>query len=701
MRLAGLYVDGWGILHDFTLGKNDLGRGLNIVFGPNEAGKSTLLSFIRAILFGFKAGGAGYEPLQGGRRGGHLLLEDGQELYRVERYGRGKGKVTVELPGGDKTGEDYLRTRLLRGIGPVLFNNVFALGMDELRRLDELQRDEISAYIYGAGTGASPRRLAAAVAELDKTADNLFRPRGRTPEINELLHELDSLDRKIKGLEQQPKWYFELREKLAALEQQRDTLKQELTAGRRQAQHLGILNKARGLWVELLECRAVLREHNDVNVNTNANVTVDLGQKIEILEQAARDLDRLESASPLLDERRQQLEQLKGRLHRLEQALSQAGSGRVSPWPALAAVLVLGIPGAALMFRDTVPGLLLAGAGLFLAVLLWTVPSARAGEKRRREKELRAELAPLTEERTAVEAQLNRLARERVALETGLRQAALTLTGQESLAREDITALRRQLLGQRDTRRRLEELHRQLTGMAGSPAELTQMERELAAGKGSAGELEKIQAVLADLEEQLNRLVEQAAGVKNEMEALETGEELALALQQREMLRAKLSSAARQWHTAVLARTLLDLAREKHEQERQPAVLAQASEYIGPMTGGRYTRVVAPVGAAQMLEVEEPGGRRVPARALSRGAAAQLYLAVRLALARHLGTVLTPMPIILDDVTVDFDASRLLGALQVLARVAQEQQVLLFTCHQHILTGAREQAPGAAQIKLL
>ena len=695
MRLAGLYVDGWGILHDLTWGEKDLGRGLNVVFGPNEAGKSTLLSFIRAILFGFKAGGTGYEPLQGGRRGGHLLLEDGRGLYRVERYGRGKGKVTVELPGGDKAGEEYLRTRLLRGIGPVLFNNVFALGMDELRRLDELQRDEISAYIYGAGTGANPRRLAAAVAELEKKADYLFRPRGRTPEVNGLLQELDSLDRKIKGLEQQPKQYFELREKLAALEQQRDTLRQELTVGRRQAQHLGMLNKARALWHELLECRAALRQYD-----ANANAAIDLDQRIELLEQTARDLERLDSVTPLLEERRQQLEQLKGRLHRLEQALSQAGSGRVSPWPALAAVVVLGIPGVALMFRDIVPGLLLAGAGLLLAALLWAVPSARAGEKQRRDKELRAELAPLTEERAAVEAQLNRQDRERVTLEAGLRQAALVLTGQESVAREDISALRRQLLGQRDTHRRLGELHRQLTGMAGSPAELARMERELAAGKGSAGELEKLQDELAGLEEQLNRLVEQAAGVKNAMEALETGEELSLARQQREMLRAKLSIAARQWHTAVLARTLLGLAREKHERERQPAVLAQASEYIGPMTGGRYSRVVAPVGAAQLLEVEEPGGRRVPARALSRGAAAQLYLAVRLALARHLGNVLTPMPIILDDVTVDFDVARLRGALQVLNLVAQEQQLILFTCHQHILTAAREQAPGASQISL-
>ncbi|MCG8402131.1 MAG: AAA family ATPase [Firmicutes bacterium] len=691
MKLAGLYVDGWGVLRDFTLEDKDLGRGLGVIFGLNETGKTTLLSFIRAVLFGFKAGGAGYEPLRGGQPGGRLLLEEDGGVYRVERYGRGNGKVTVELPGGEQAGEEYLRARLLRGVGPVLFNNVFALGMEELRRLEDLQKDEISAYIYGAGTGASPRRLAAAAAELGKTADNLFRPRGRTREMNRLLHQLDQLDRKTKALEQQPHRYLELRNGLAELERLRDGLRDRLAAARRRVGRLDVLARMREPWLELGDCRLALRQRQE------KRPPGDVAEKIELLEQAAAYLDKLNTLHGLGAEGRKRLEQLEEHLRRQKESLGQPGENKVNPWPALAALALLGGPGLWLAFRDIIPGLLLAGAGLALAALLYAVPAARAGERRRREEALREELARLEEERAGAGAQLSRLAQEQASLEEKVGRAALALTGEETMTREQIPALRRELLAERDQHRRAAELQRHLLHMAGSPGALGEIEPELASGADHAGELRELQTALNELEEQLQRLVEDMAAVKNEMAALETDEELARVRQQREMAGETLAESARRWQTAVLARALLELAREKHERERQPAVLALASEYIGPMTGGRYTRVVAPVGAARMLEVEEPGGRRVPARALSRGAAAQLYLSVRLALARHLGTVLTPMPVILDDVLVDFDAHRLGGALQVLIRSAGEQQVLLFTCHRHILAAVEEErkkAPG-------
>ncbi len=682
MRLAGLYVDGWGILHDFSLSGENLGRGLCIIYGPNETGKSTLLSFIRAVLFGFKNAGD-YEPLRGGRRGGHLLLEEDGKVYRVERYGRGNGKAVVELPGGEKAGEDFLRTRLMRGVGRVLFNNVFALDMEDLRRLEDLQKDEISAYLYGSGTGASPRRLAAATAELQKTADNLFRLRGRTRVINRLLQELDSLDKRIKVLEQQPRRYFELREQLAELEQGRKELRDKIDAARRRLDYLGVLARARGLWQELRECQA------ELELVQAGRPPGDAGEMLKLLDRAAAVIERLNTLAVMRAERQKVMDRLEERLLRQEAALGQAGRGGVNPWPALAALVLLGGPGAALAIGGAEQGYLLAGAGLALAALLYAVPAARAVERRRRESELREELARLEEERSVAREQLDRLAEEQLALEEDLRRLARSLTGREKLSREEIPALRRALQAEGELSRRVEELRRQLLGMAGTPEKLVEMEGELASGRDHAGEVAEARSALARLEEQWQRLVEDIARVKNEMAALETGEELARARQRREMLREKLAEAAGRWQTAVLARALLDLAREKHERERQPAVLALASEYIGPMTGGRYSRVVAPVGAPHALEVEEPGGRRVPAGALSRGAAAQLYLSVRLALARHLGTVLVSMPVILDDVLVDFDAGRLRGALQVLDLAARHQQIILFTCHEHILATAQ------------
>ena len=53
MKLLDLHIDGFGKFHDRTVAFED---GLNIVYGKNEAGKSTLHTFIRCMLFGLERG---------------------------------------------------------------------------------------------------------------------------------------------------------------------------------------------------------------------------------------------------------------------------------------------------------------------------------------------------------------------------------------------------------------------------------------------------------------------------------------------------------------------------------------------------------------------------------------------------------------------------------------------------------------------
>ncbi|MCD6327095.1 AAA family ATPase, partial [bacterium] len=50
MRICELFLDGFGIFHDQRV--SDLPPGLSVFFGENEAGKSTMLAFVRCMLFG-------------------------------------------------------------------------------------------------------------------------------------------------------------------------------------------------------------------------------------------------------------------------------------------------------------------------------------------------------------------------------------------------------------------------------------------------------------------------------------------------------------------------------------------------------------------------------------------------------------------------------------------------------------------------
>ena len=73
MRIERIEIDGFGRFHDAHWALDD---GLTVLLGANEAGKTTLLNGLRALLFGFEPtrdGRTWYPALAGGRRGGRLV----------------------------------------------------------------------------------------------------------------------------------------------------------------------------------------------------------------------------------------------------------------------------------------------------------------------------------------------------------------------------------------------------------------------------------------------------------------------------------------------------------------------------------------------------------------------------------------------------------------------------------------------------
>lgn len=209
MFIRELHVDGYGRLHNVCL---TLESPVTVIYGPNEAGKSTLLRFIRSMLYGIPSRkdpvGRG-EPVFGGRHGGRLLLlaADGGELL-VERHADGAGSLNGRKAAGgllvreadgsvSRMSQAEWERRVLGGISERLFRQLFAVSLDELHELLTLQGEEIGNFLYHAGLagGASlavvRRRLAA---EMDK----LYRPRGATQEMNRLLASIKELETAIR-----------------------------------------------------------------------------------------------------------------------------------------------------------------------------------------------------------------------------------------------------------------------------------------------------------------------------------------------------------------------------------------------------------------------------------------------------------------------------------------------------------------------
>ncbi|MGO9912304.1 MAG: ATP-binding protein, partial [Acidimicrobiales bacterium] len=147
------------------------------------------------------------------------------------------------------------------------------------------------------------------------------------------------------------------------------------------------------------------------------------------------------------------------------------------------------------------------------------------------------------------------------------------------------------------------------------------------------------------------------------------------------------------------ARLLVHRTLRRYETERQPAVLGAAAEHFARVTDGRYQRLVvdsAPDGSNPTVQVVTENGSQMDATALSRGTIERLYLCLRLGLAESFADRYLPLPIVLDDVLVNFDPERARSVVDELILTADRHQVLFLTCHPHLAELISGRAPRAA-----
>ncbi|MFC1533473.1 AAA family ATPase [Thermodesulfobacteriota bacterium] len=226
MKFTDFYINGFGLFHDNKI--EGLSPGLVIFLGDNESGKSSLLGFIRAILFGFADGRSSenpYPPLAGGRHGRNIkFVIDGQKHYVVERYpGTRGGKVEVLKPDQSISGKKLLH-RLL-GIGNrTLYKNIYAFSLSELQTFETLNTEEVGETLYSAGAGIDPKGLAEIKSSLEKREGDLFKPGGSKPRINKILSRLMVILKEKKALQGSIEEYDRMRSQTYHLVEEIDDL---------------------------------------------------------------------------------------------------------------------------------------------------------------------------------------------------------------------------------------------------------------------------------------------------------------------------------------------------------------------------------------------------------------------------------------------------------------------------------------------
>lgn len=138
MKILSLHIDGFGKLHDQDITLKD---GMNVVYGKNEAGKSTLHTFIKGMLFGIERqrGRAArndtysrYEPWQGsGTYEGWLRLESEGQVYRIQRRFHKRSKeltIVNETLGREMEPTKVLLDQLRCGLSETAYDNTISIG---------------------------------------------------------------------------------------------------------------------------------------------------------------------------------------------------------------------------------------------------------------------------------------------------------------------------------------------------------------------------------------------------------------------------------------------------------------------------------------------------------------------------------------------------------------------------------------------
>lgn len=189
---------------------------------------------------------------------------------------------------------------------------------------------------------------------------------------------------------------------------------------------------------------------------------------------------------------------------------------------------------------------------------------------------------------------------------------------------------------------------------------------------------------LDDVEQRLNKNHEELGSLKQEIKLLESSRDSHAEFFNKARVASEIYRASEDWFALQIEHDAVVQIRRRFEQENISGTLVTASDYMHRMTSGRYHRIWAPLGE-DFLCIDDEYGQTFRVEQLSGGTREQLFLAIRFALVREFAKRGVELPLVMDDLFVNFDQERTEAAADCLLEVAREgQQVLFFTCHEHI-----------------
>jgi uncharacterized protein YhaN len=315
MRIDRLDLIAYGPFSDKSLNLSDGASGLHLIYGDNEAGKSTSLRALIAWLFGIptRTNDNYLHTNPQMRIGGKLRLSGGEEIEFVRRKGK---KGTLLEPGTDATLDDSVLSPFLpAGIDENLFTKLYGIDHDGLvAGGQELlnQSGDLGQALFSAAVGtASLREI---LSDLQNGAEELFKPRASKKLVNQAISSFKEAQKRIKDSSLPVAEWKRLQkaraDTLAAIQQ----VEEDINGKSKEKSRLARLNRVKGVLAERRAAMARFEELGEVlllpeDFDDKRKIAGDkLQNAAETKERAEAKLSRLKEESETLNVRNELLD---------------------------------------------------------------------------------------------------------------------------------------------------------------------------------------------------------------------------------------------------------------------------------------------------------------------------------------------------------------------------------------------------------
>ncbi len=692
--------------------------GLNVVFGHNEAGKTTFASFVRGVLFGWddaRGRRNAYKPANA-QRSGALIFARRPDVSDNENAGISEHFELYRARNVDGLSGDV---DIIEDIDQETYRAVFSLTSDELQTLRNTADITARLLTAGSGTNASPANVLAEVQ--DRISRFTSRAAGTTNSLVLIAAKQDELRTRIAEAGSEAERFQKEARELAELEPSRSELASRIAAINEEIETL------RATRVSVTKCDAELTELNSQIASLSAEETalskrpcisailsgisstderglrdridelsVELAKRKHKADLAKEHYDSSRAAHDAYVEAEQARE---GDNSHVRQRFAQLALSIALPVIfVIAGVLVLQVRVRVYAnVSTTIVGVALIVFAAILALgafVLMFRPNRMATSTQDRANDLRW---AMLQDKKRYEACCEDVRSYEHEVETWLLNAGLAAAdGSLTRAAQLLDELAECRVEQTALTQRRQAMAVQVAAVKSSHASVLEQRIKLCRSAGLSDEI-----LVDEIDREINRRARQRVELQEESEKvnqrygelrselarakqLHNFDELKLAYQQ---LKTRQREAEHELACLLVAQHMLEAAIASWEATSQPEVYAQANRLLSLMTRGRWTQISVTDGG--QFEVTDGIRPALDSTRMSLATCQQLYLSLRIALLITADNVGKSIPIIADDILVSFDAERREAAAIALAELAKSRQVILLTCHEEVMSALK------------